>query len=96
MQKTGICLKCGTLCEEVENQIGILRCVKCGFQFEFVNMDKHIRHKSFRKQFKECASLNMQNTEYCSVCGQTLILCVKFGGQCASHKCKEERTNHES
>ncbi len=89
---TGICLKCGASCEELKNNI--MKCTKCEFKYEFISTEP-IRHKSFRKQHEACVGSNICKYEFCVACGHELCMCLKFGGQCASHKCKEERKNVE-
>jgi len=47
--------------------------------------------KPFSLQFCECKKNGTLAYEYCNVCGRTLLMCMKYGGQCKSGKCKEER-----
>lgn len=48
-------------------------------------------YKPFSLQFRECNENNTVFLEQCHVCGHELIMCKKYGGQCISSKCEEER-----
>ena len=48
-------------------------------------------YKSFRKQLIECSSNKTLKEEKCSRCGQILLMCTKYSGQCMSSKCRDER-----
>ena len=48
-------------------------------------------YKSFRKQFVECKNNGTIKKEKCPRCGQILLMCMKYGGQCMSSKCRNER-----
>ena len=53
-------------------------------------MDKYI---SFRLRFLECKENgNLIEDDHCMRCGQRLLICKKYGGQCRSDKCLAERT----
>lgn len=54
---------------------------------------KHPReqYKGFSKQYIECRANGTLFRETCINCGQELLLCRKYGGQCISWKCREER-----
>lgn len=82
------CIKCGSDCEEIAT--GVFRCVResCRFQYELVNVDKPIRHKSFKEQLRECKISGNLLDEYCV---GWLHMCKKHGGLCISSKCKAER-----
>ncbi len=47
--------------------------------------------KGYRQQCLDCEKANVKRTEYCPACSQELIICLKYGGQCRSNKCREER-----
>lgn len=47
--------------------------------------------KSFREQYIECKKNKNAFLEECHHCGDVLIMCKVFGGQCISGKCKELR-----
>jgi len=49
--------------------------------------------KSFRTQLRECIKNKTQIEEKCHVCGNILLMCQRYGGQCISNKCKEARIN---
>ena len=49
-------------------------------------------YKSFRKQFIECKNNKTLIEEKCVHCTKILFMCIKYGGQCISSKCREERT----
>jgi hypothetical protein len=49
-------------------------------------------YKSFRKQFIECKNDGTLKEEKCFNCGQILLMCMKYGGQCMSSKCRDERS----
>ena len=51
--------------------------------------------KSYRKQLKECKKNGTMFTEMCPVHLHDLFMCKKYGGQCQSKKCYEERLNHD-
>lgn len=51
-------------------------------------------YKSFRKQLQECTRTENLVKEKCPWCGKILLLCKKYGGQCISSKCREERTKY--
>lgn len=53
-------------------------------------------YKSFRVQFKECEENGTRYYEKCGECGHTKIICKKYGGQCNSGKCREERIGEEN
>lgn len=42
---------------------------------------------------KECTENGNLFKEKCISCPQKLLMCKKYGGQCISNKCLEERTN---
>ena len=48
-------------------------------------------YKSFRKQFIECKDDGTLKEEKCPRCGQVLLMCMKYGGQCMSSKCRNAR-----
>lgn len=48
-------------------------------------------YKSFRKQLIECKKDGNLQEEKCGWCGKILLMCTKYGGQCVSSKCKDER-----
>jgi len=55
------------------------------------------KYKGFREQFLECkANGNLIIDERCSRCGQLLLLCKKYGGQCISSKCRSKRIIDEN
>lgn len=47
--------------------------------------------KPFSLQGFECRNNGNQYLEMCNHCGKYLIICKKYGGQCSSRKCREER-----
>ena len=47
--------------------------------------------KPFSLQFCECKRDGTLVHEYCTVCGNMLLMCNRYGGQCRSSKCREER-----
>jgi len=50
------------------------------------------KYKSFREQLLECKENgNLLDDECCPECGQKLLTCKKYGGQCISKKCLSER-----
>jgi len=53
-------------------------------------------YKPFSLQFRECNENMSAFLEKCHVCGHELIMCKKYGGQCVSRKCKEERIKNDS
>ena len=48
-------------------------------------------YKSFRKQLMECRDDKTLKEEKCPRCGQVLLMCMKYGGQCMSSKCRNAR-----
>ena len=58
-------------------------------------MKKDKKYKSYREQSRECLYNHNRFYEECICCGHTLIMCKKYGGQCSSIKCLEERTGGE-
>lgn len=50
-----------------------------------------MHQKSFREQFLECKENGNLIEEECIHCNKKLLLCKKYGGQCRSSKCREER-----
>ena len=48
-------------------------------------------HKPFSLQMTECKGSGNLYMEDCCHCGDKLLLCKKYGGQCISHKCKNDR-----
>ena len=48
-------------------------------------------YKSFRKQLIECRDNGTLREEKCSRCGQILLMCTKYSGQCMSSKCRNAR-----
>jgi len=56
-------------------------------------MTKYI---GFREKFLECEENgNLLEDEHCPMCGQKLLICKKYGGQCNSGKCRAERIQEE-
>jgi hypothetical protein len=47
--------------------------------------------KPFSVQIRECKKSGNLYLERCCHCSQTLLICKKYGGQCISHKCKDDR-----
>jgi len=58
-------------------------------------MKKIIKYKSYREQGRECLYNHNIFYEECICCGHTLIMCKKYGGQCSSNKCLNERKGEE-
>lgn len=52
-------------------------------------------YKSFRKQFIECKKNGNLKKVECPWCSRTLLVCVKYGSQCMSSKCRDERIKEE-
>lgn len=48
-------------------------------------------YKPFSLQLSECNADMTAFSEKCHVCGHELLMCRRFGGQCRSNKCKNER-----
>jgi len=48
-------------------------------------------YKPFSLQGVECLKNGNKFYEFCNVCGHYLIMCKRYGGQCRSSKCREER-----
>ena len=48
-------------------------------------------YKPFSMQMTECKGSGNLYMEDCCHCGDKLLLCKKYGGQCISHKCKNDR-----
>ena len=56
-------------------------------------MSKYI---GFREKFLECKENgNLIEDEHCMRCGQKLLICKKYGGQCMSNKCRAERIKED-
>ena len=54
------------------------------------------KYVGFREKFLECKENgNLIEDEYCMQCGQKLLICKKYGGQCMSNKCRAERIQEE-
>lgn len=54
------------------------------------------KYISFREKFLECKENgNLIEDEYCMRCGQKLLICKKYGGQCMSNKCRAERIKED-
>lgn len=51
-----------------------------------------MNYKSFREQLIKCKENGNLREEKCNWCGKVLLMCVKYGGQCVSSKCRDERT----
>lgn len=47
--------------------------------------------KPFSMQVRECKGNGNLVLEACCHCGKYLLLCKKYGGQCISNKCRDER-----
>ena len=47
--------------------------------------------KPFRVQFLQCKENGNLTHEYCYRGGHLLLICKKYGGQCSSKKCREDR-----
>ncbi len=47
--------------------------------------------KDFSKQSRECKKNGTQFEEECNWCSHDILMCRKYGGQCMSSKCREER-----
>jgi len=47
--------------------------------------------KSFKNQVLECDFSGNRFAESCFECGQVLLMCKKYGGQCKSNKCRWQR-----
>ena len=45
----------------------------------------------FSEQLRYCTENEMAVHENCHACGKTLSMCIPFGGQCRSSKCKKYR-----
>lgn len=53
-------------------------------------------YKSFRKQLIECKNNGTLKEEKCNWCGHVLLMCMKYGGQCRSSKCRSERVREHT
>ena len=53
-----------------------------------------VKYQSFREQTIKCERNGNSFIENCFICGEKLIMCKKYGGQCISSKCKLERTTN--
>jgi len=52
--------------------------------------------KLFSQQLRECREKGyLIEEEHCYNCGMRLLICKKYGGQCYSRKCREERIKEE-
>jgi hypothetical protein len=51
----------------------------------------YLSMKPFSMQIRECKKTGDLYLEMCCHCGQGLLLCKKYGGQCISNKCRDER-----
>jgi len=49
------------------------------------------KYKPFSEQVRECTKSGNLVHENCHNCNYTLLMCKKYGGQCISSKCKDER-----
>lgn len=49
-------------------------------------------YKSYREQAIECRAKKIQFKEHCIWCNREMSMCKKYGGQCKSSKCRDERT----
>lgn len=47
--------------------------------------------KPFRMQYFQCKESGNLTHEYCHRGGHLLLICKKYGGQCSSKKCREDR-----
>lgn len=48
-------------------------------------------YKPFSLQFRQCTVNETAFLEECPICGQKLIMCKRYGGQCRSDKCRDIR-----
>jgi hypothetical protein len=48
-------------------------------------------YKSFSLQMRQCKKNGILVKERCPKCGQILLMCKQYGGQCISNKCRNER-----
>jgi len=48
-------------------------------------------YKPFSAQVRECTETGNLVKEKCFNCSYTLLMCKKYGGQCVSRKCRDER-----
>lgn len=51
------------------------------------------KYERFSDRLRKCNEDGTLFRERCPVCGQELLMCKKYGGQCNSGKCREERWN---
>ncbi len=50
-----------------------------------------MKYKSYREQCLECDENGNRTIEDCPFSTSKLLICKKYGGQCISSKCKNER-----
>lgn len=48
-------------------------------------------YERFSDRFRKCNKDGTLFEEKCIRCGQVLLICKKYGGQCNSGKCRAER-----
>jgi hypothetical protein len=51
----------------------------------------YLSMKPFSMQIRECNKNGNLFLENCGHCSNTLLICKRYGGQCISSKCREER-----
>lgn len=50
-----------------------------------------MKYKLFSAQMRECRADGVLIKEKCPQCGQILLMCKRYGGQCQSKKCLKDR-----
>lgn len=50
-----------------------------------------MKYLSFREYGLKCDRRGIRVEEECICCGKTLLMCKRYGGQCKSSKCREDR-----
>jgi hypothetical protein len=54
-------------------------------------IDGESNYKPFSMQYLECRHNGNLFLESCHCCGEKLIMCKKYGGQCISSRCRADR-----
>lgn len=54
-------------------------------------IDGESTYKPFSMQYIECKQTGNLFLESCHCCGDKLLMCKRYGGQCISNKCREDR-----
>lgn len=86
------CKECGAIVKPQVYETGLVDCCNCqvDIQCDF-DKTKWVKVTSYREFGIECSKNGTRVEEDCFACSHLLLMCKKYGGQCISSKCRQER-----